>query len=203
MKHTKKHIILWAFLYAVLMLAFVACEGEVPQNTSSGDRNAPAPSTQNSEGSGDDSEGNDASETDAGPSSQQDGAAASGASGGKAVETLLCYTYPEIPAKFGGIAIIFSEEWGEHISLEPSDIAELTVYVNGSPRRVTGFRVSKWPEWDEGGVAYHIWFDENFTEYPADYRVSLVVHGQVLKPEDFDTLRIDADGATEYLERDG
>ena len=110
----------------------------------------------------------------------------------KGVTTLMCYS----DKGFGGIALEFYQGWDENMSLQESDISDLTVYVNGVPHIVLDFYVDKWEEMDN---AYHIWFYNDFTEYPAEYRVSLTIAGVDLEPDDFGTLIIDEEGNIDII----
>ncbi len=109
---------------------------------------------------------------------------------GKDIHTLVCYG----DRGFDGIAIAFGEEWSGGTDLSDFDIENLTVYINGVPNPVTSFRVTPWEDYPRGVAAYHIWFDEPFTQKPAEFTVSVTIKGVELTQNDFPMAIADENG---------
>jgi hypothetical protein len=116
------------------------------------------------------------------------------------VDTMIC----KGNEGFAGIAILLNEGWSQDFDLDASDITDFTIYMNGVPQTVSGFIVVDWSDIFDNPdfvnnfptcvAAYHIWFKDQYTEYPAEYRVSLKVKGVQLTQDDFDPFVIDANG---------
>ena len=105
-------------------------------------------------------------------------------------DTLVCYT----DTGFDSIAIVLTEAWGDDTELGNFDIEDLTVYVDGEAHPVTDFRVVPWDGFDGGVAAYHILFDEEFKDYPAQFTVSATIKGVELTRFDFPLLIADENG---------